>query len=123
MFGPAVEADLLAVGVEFEAELGGDHHLAPKGRQRLAHQLFIGERAIDLRRVEEGDAALDRRPENPDPLAPVDRRAVAVAQTHRAVADRGDREPLFPSVRCFIVVSPSRATPRRSFVTDMQDRT
>jgi hypothetical protein len=34
-------------------QLGGDHHLVAHRRQRLADQLFIGERAIDLGGVEE----------------------------------------------------------------------
>ena len=60
VLGPAVHADLLArLGIDLEAELGGDHHLVAHRRQRLADQFLIGEGAIDLGGVEEGDAALD----------------------------------------------------------------
>ena len=38
---PAVEAAASAVRVDAEAELGGDHHLAAEGRQRLAHELLV----------------------------------------------------------------------------------
>ena len=36
------------------------------GRQRLAHELLVRERAVDLGRVEEGDAALDGRADQRD---------------------------------------------------------
>jgi len=42
--GPAVEASLLASGVDVEPELGGDDHLVAHGCQRLADQLLVGER-------------------------------------------------------------------------------
>ena len=41
--------------------LVGDHHLVPKGGQKLTNKLFIGERAVDLGGVGEGDAAFDGR--------------------------------------------------------------
>ena len=43
-----------------EAELGGDHDLVAEGLQSLADEDLIGERPIDLGRVEEVDAELDR---------------------------------------------------------------
>ena len=76
--------------IDVEAELGGDHHLAAERRERLADQLLVGERAVDLGGVEEGDAALDGRADQRDPLLPVDRRAVAEAQAHAAEADGRD---------------------------------
>jgi hypothetical protein len=42
------------------AKLGGDGDVLAKRLQRFADELFIGERAIDLGRIEEGDAALAR---------------------------------------------------------------
>ena len=59
LFRPA----LLAVGVEVEAELGGDHDLVADRGERLAHQLLVDERPVDLGGVEEGDAALDGGPD------------------------------------------------------------
>ena len=47
--------------IDVEAELGRDHHLVTDGRERLADQFLVGERAIDLGGIEEGDAALDGR--------------------------------------------------------------
>ena len=42
-----------------EAELRGDHDLVADGGERLADELFVGERAVDLGGVEERDAAFD----------------------------------------------------------------
>ena len=68
--GPAVEpAAVLAV--EVEAELGGDHDLVAHRLERLADQLLVRERPVDLGGVEERDAAIDRRPDQRDHLAPV----------------------------------------------------
>ena len=59
VLGAAVEAAGLTARSEVEAELGRDHDLVADGLERLADELFVGERAVDLRGVEEGDAALD----------------------------------------------------------------
>ena len=59
--GPAVQtrALLARVGVDVQAELGGDHHLVADRGERLADELLVRERAVDLGGVEERDAALD----------------------------------------------------------------
>ena len=54
--------------IDVEAELGGDHDLVAHRLQRLADDLLVGERAVDLGGVEEGDAALDRRADQRDPF-------------------------------------------------------
>jgi hypothetical protein len=43
-------------GIDIEAKLGSDDHLFAHGRQCLTDQFFIGEGAVDLGGVEEGDA-------------------------------------------------------------------
>jgi hypothetical protein len=58
---PAVEA---REGGEVEAELRGDHHLIPEGSKRFANEFLIGERAVDLGGVEEGDPAFEGRPDD-----------------------------------------------------------
>ena len=94
--------------VELEAELGGDHHLVAERRERLADQFLVGERAVDLGGVEEGDAALDGRADQRDHLALVRRRAVAEAQPHAAEAERRDLEAAAAEVRfCIAISSPS----------------
>ena len=73
-----------------EAELGGDHDLLAERRERFADQLFVGERAVDLGGVEEGDAALDGGADQRDTLLLLDGRAIAEAQAHAAEADGRD---------------------------------
>jgi hypothetical protein len=55
-------------------ELGGDHHVFAERRQRLADDLLIGERAVDLGGVEERDAALDGGPDESDRIVAVGER-------------------------------------------------
>ena len=62
--------------VDVEAELGGDHDLVAHRLERLADQLLVVERAVDLGGVEERDAALHRRAKQRDHLGPGRRRAV-----------------------------------------------
>ncbi len=90
---PAAEAALLAViRVDVEAELGGDHHAVAHRGQGLTHKLLVGEGAIDLGGVEEGDAALDGRADQGDGGTPVHGRPVAEVQPHAAKADGRDLE-------------------------------
>ena len=65
LFRPAMP---LCRRIELEPELGGDDHLLAEGSERLAHQLLVRERAVDLGGVEERDAAFDGRPEERDHL-------------------------------------------------------
>ena len=46
--------------IDVEAELGRDHHVVPERAQRLADDLLVLERPIDLGGIEEGNAAFDR---------------------------------------------------------------
>src|SRR5271154_4756583 len=58
--GTAVESDILAcVLVNFPSELSGDDDLIAQRSECLADELLVGEGAIDLGRIEEGDATLD----------------------------------------------------------------
>jgi len=55
----------------FEPKLRADHDLIAVRRERFADPFFIGKRTVRLGGVEEGDAALDRRPDQftvPAPL-------------------------------------------------------
>ena len=61
VLGPAVDAAIFArLGIEVEAELGGDHDLIAERRERFADDFLVLEGAIDFGRIEEGHAALDR---------------------------------------------------------------
>jgi hypothetical protein len=99
--GPAIQADLLAgFGIDLEAELGGDRDLLAERRKRLADHLFVGERSIDLRGIEEGHAALDRRADQSDALLPVEGGAVTKVDPHASEADRGNFESAFSKLAC-----------------------
>ena len=94
VLGPAI-LHLLPVGIDGDAELGGDHHLATEGRQAFAHQLFVRERAVDLGRVEKGDATFDGGMEQRDHLLLIGRRAVGHAHPHAPEPERRDFQAAF----------------------------
>ena len=71
VLGAAGQAGLLTVGVEGEAELGGDDHPVADGFEGFADQLFVDERPVHLGGVEKGDAPLDRRAQQRDVRGPV----------------------------------------------------
>ena len=87
VFGSAGQAGLAAVGVEREAELGGDDDLAAERLQGFADEFLVDERAVDLGGVEEGDAAFDRGADQGDVVGPVGGGAIALAHAHGAEAD------------------------------------
>src|SRR5690606_33451068 len=70
------------------------HHLIAERRERFTHDFLVRERAVDLRRVEEGNPALDGTANEGDRLPAVGGRAEAVAQAHAAQAEGGDLEGL-----------------------------
>src|SRR5207248_9812450 len=76
VLGPTVETMPLPVGIDVEPELRCDHYLSAGRREGLTHELLVRKWAVGLGSVEERDAALDGRPDDPDPLLPVGRRAV-----------------------------------------------
>src|SRR5262245_60785186 len=49
----------LSVGLKFESELRGYHHLPAEGGERFAHEFFVCERAVNFSGIEECDAAFD----------------------------------------------------------------
>jgi hypothetical protein len=59
VLGPAVHADDLSV-LDLEPELGRDDRLVALSLERLSEQLLVVERAVDLGRVEEVHAELER---------------------------------------------------------------
>jgi hypothetical protein len=87
---PAVEPLLPPSGIELEAELGGDRDPLAERRKGFAHEFFVRERPVRLSRVEEGDAALDGRPDELDHLLSVGCRAIPEAHAHAAQSDGRD---------------------------------
>src|SRR6266511_2325502 len=62
----------------------------PRKGEGFAHKFFVREGAVDFGCVEEGDAAIDGRPEKGDHLLPVSGRTVAKAHPHAAELDSRD---------------------------------
>lgn len=94
MLGAAVGAAAALAGLEVdvETELGGYHHLAADGLERLAEQLFVGEGAIGFGGIEMGNAAVMGGANQLDHLALVGCRTIGRAHAHAAEADGGDFE-------------------------------
>jgi hypothetical protein len=72
--------------IYFEAELCSNHNLVADGLERLAHQFFIGERAIGFGGIEHGHATVMGVTNQFDHLALVGCRAIARAHAHAAEA-------------------------------------
>ena len=85
---PAARVDL--------PELRGDDDLITNGRERVAHELLVRERAIGLRRVEERHAEVHRLPDQRNRLVPVQSGAAVVAQAHAAKPERRYLQPARP---------------------------
>ena len=81
---------LRSTGIDVPPELGGDHDLAPVRGERLADQFLVGVGAVDLRGVEERDAAVHSGADQRDHLLPVGLVAVATGHAHATQPDRGD---------------------------------
>ena len=88
--GPAVHELLPAL--DLDAELGGDDHSLADRSQRFTDELFVRERPVDLRGVEERDATVDGGPQQRDHLGLVRGRSVAMAHAHAAETDGRDFE-------------------------------
>src|SRR5277367_114179 len=83
---PTVDADgpRAAIWVQLIAELRCDHDAIPERKKSFSKQLFIRERSVYLRGIEEGDAIIDRRTQQCDHLVFVGRRTVSPAHSHAA---------------------------------------
>jgi hypothetical protein len=75
------------IRIEFESKFGGDHNLIAEGREGFAHQFFACERAVAFSGIEERNAALDRSPNDGNPVLLVHSRTVAMTQSHTAEPD------------------------------------
>src|SRR6516164_1225989 len=73
-----------------EAKLRGDHDLVAERSQGFADKFLVRERAVGLRGVEEGYAALDGRPDQRNSAFLVYGRTVAEAQPHAAKSNGRD---------------------------------
>ena len=87
MLRSAIQSGLLPLD-NLEAKLRGDHDFCAEGSESLAHEFFIGKRAIHFGSVKECDTAFDSRPDQRDPLLLLYGWAQAKAQSHAAEPDR-----------------------------------
>ena len=78
----------VVVGTADDAELGGDTDLATDRGEDPAEELLVVAETVDIGGVKQGDAEVDRAMQRRGGLVTVDR-AVGVAHTHAAEANRG----------------------------------
>jgi len=88
---PAVDALIAAVLPAHDAKLRGDGHCVLMRPQDAPHQLLVGEGAVHVGGVEEGDAAVNGTLERLDGPVLVGR-AVKLRHPHTAEAEGGDGE-------------------------------
>ena len=91
--GPAVDAEPLPVLVALVAELGGEHHLVAAALDGAAHQPLVGVRPVDVGRIEEVDAEVERAVNGRDRLVVVPA-GVEVGHPHAPEAEGGHAEPI-----------------------------
>ena len=88
VLGPAADAAVLArLESISKPNLVAITTWSRNGRERLADELLVLERAIDLGGVEEGNAALHRGPDKPDAILLGQVRGIAEADAHAAKPD------------------------------------
>jgi hypothetical protein len=91
VLGVAADTEALAVRPADVAELGGDDHLVPVRSQRLADQALVGEGAVHVGGVEEGDPELHGAADHRLRLLLVGH-PVELRHPHAAETKRGDVE-------------------------------
>ncbi len=84
--------------IDVPAELGGDDHLVPEGRDAFAQDPLDLMRAVGLGGVEERDTAVEGRPDDVEHLGPArDRRLIGAGHVLDAEADARDFQLSQPS--------------------------
>ena len=99
-------AVLPGLRIDVEAEFGRDDHLVPDWTQSFADDLFVGERPVDLRGVEESNAPFNRGADERDALVLAELCGVAEADAHAAKPDGRDPEAAaaeFTCLHCLIL--------------------
>ncbi len=110
----AADAEALAGLVAHVGELGRECDLVPATLDRPADEDLVRERAVRVRRVEQGHAELERAVDRPDRLgllgAPVE-----LGHPHAAQPDRGGLEALIAEpTRLHVLVLPDRREMNRN---------
>ncbi|MGY3648599.1 hypothetical protein ACVWW2_003890 [Bradyrhizobium sp. LM4.3] len=87
MFRTAGEAVAGAVRIDAEAELGCDDYFVAEGGEAITHEFFVREWPVDLGRVEEGDAVVNRRVNHLDRFGSLERFAIGRIKPHAAITE------------------------------------
>src|SRR5678815_2160790 len=102
MIGMTVESTCAFVcnGIYLPPKLGCDHHGVAHRSKRFANDLFICERSVCFRCIEECHAAIERGAYNGNCIAFIRCCAVTKAQAHCSVANCGDLETVGSQFSC-----------------------
>src|ERR1039457_1148700 len=71
-----------SIEVDIESELGSDGHFSAEVLKGLTHKLFVVERAVDLGRIKEGDAAFNGRSKKSDRILLFRKRSIGKGHSH-----------------------------------------
>src|ERR1700734_1852573 len=86
---------------------GRDHHLVADRTQSFANDLFVGERPVDLRGVEESSASFNRGADQRDALFLAELCGVAESDAHAAEPDGRDFQTALTELSLLHCCSPS----------------
>src|SRR5438874_16207 len=95
MLRPAIQADLLTFGTNFETELGSDHYFFTERSERFACEFFDRERTVHFSGIEKRHTLFKCRSNQRNHLLLVLGRTVAKAHSHTAESDRRNLQITF----------------------------
>src|SRR5207237_7488418 len=81
MLRPAIQADLLIFGTNFETELGSDHYFFTERSERFAREFFVRERTVHFSGIEKRHTLFECRSNQRNHLLLVLGRTVAKAHS------------------------------------------
>ena len=84
MLRPAIQADLLTFGTNFETELGSDHYFFTERSERFACEFFVRERTVHFSGIEKRHTLFKCRSNQRNHLLLVLGRTIAKAHSHAA---------------------------------------
>src|SRR6185503_9446646 len=93
VFGAAADSLERPVGAAHAGELSGDRHSIATIGDGAAEELFVGERPVHVRCIEERDTELDGAMDRSDRLRVVTAR-IELGHTHASESERGDTKSL-----------------------------
>src|SRR5258708_37893016 len=88
MLRPAIQADLLIFGTNFETELGSDHYFFTERSERFACEFSVREGTVHFSGIEKRHTLFKCRSNHRNHLLLVLGRTVAKAHSHAAEPDR-----------------------------------